>query len=107
MSLTITASLEDLSGTANVGGATFTLVGYGNIPPKVSGALLSVLSITATANGSGAISQVILGNDVVSPSGTTYVVSVFSSTGAFVFTARYSLTGSGTLDLSTLTPLSN
>ncbi len=61
--------------------------------------------ITAYANGSGDISQVILGNDVITLTGTTYVVQVFSKQGSPVTAARYSLTGTGTLDLSSLTPL--
>lgn len=105
MSLTITASLEDLSGSANAGSAVFTLVGYANQPPRVSGGLIATLSVTALANGSGAISQVILGNDVITPAGTKYEVQVFSNSGAMISSAMYSLTGSGTVDLSTLSPL--
>ena len=105
MALTITADLEDLTGAANVGSAVFTLCGYGNQPPRISGAILSTVSITALANGSGVISQVIIGNDVITPSGTTYAVTVYSSTGAFISEGRYKLTGSGSVDLSTLTPI--
>src|SRR5580700_2100810 len=100
MSLTITADLEDLSGSSNVGSAVFTLVGYGSNVPRISGAILSTLSVTAQANSSGDISQVIVGNDVITPSGTTYMVEVFSSAGSLVSAARYSLTGSGSVDLS-------
>jgi hypothetical protein len=107
MSLTITASLEDISGTANVGWAVFTLVGFGDTPPTVSRALISQLQVTAVANSSGAISQTILGNDVISPSGTSYLVEIFSSTGAPVWCARCSLTGSGSHALSSFTPLGN
>jgi len=106
MSLTIIANLADLTGTANVGWAIFTLVGFGNTPPTISGSVISTLSVTALANGSGAISQVLLGNDVIRPAGTTYVVQIFSNTGALISSARYSLTGTGSLDLSTLTPIS-
>lgn len=106
MALTITASLKDLTGIADVGSAVFTLVGFGRDVPRISGAIISTLSVTALADGSGDISQVIKGNDVITPSGTTYCVEVFSDSGAFVSSARYSLTGSGSVDLSTLTPLS-
>lgn len=105
MALTITCDLEDLTGTANVGWAVFTLVGFGSQPPRISGAIISTLSVTAVANGSGDISQVILGNDVITPSGTTYMVEIFSAAGAFISAARYSLTGTGSVDLSTLTPI--
>lgn len=105
MSLTITANLVDLTNTADVGSAVFTLVGYGSQPPRVSGSVIANLSVKATANGSGAISQVILGNDVITPGTTTYVVTVFDASGAQVWSNRYKFTGSGSVDLSTQTPL--
>lgn len=105
MSLTITANLVDLTNTANVGSAVFTLTGYGQTPPRISGtSLISTLSVTSIANGSGLISQVILGNDVITPAGTLYLVEFLSNTGAFISAAKYKLIGSGTVDLSTLTP---
>jgi hypothetical protein len=104
MSLTITATLDDLTGTANSGSVVFTLCGFGQTPPLISGHMLSTLSVTAAANGSGAVSQVLLGNDVITPAGTYYNVQTFSSSGSLISSARYSLTGSGTVDLSTLTP---
>ena len=106
MSLTITANLVDLTNTANVGKAIFTLLlPVANSQVTVSGAVISQLSVTSLANGSGAISQVILGNDVLTPAGTTYLVSVYAATGVLVWEARYKLTGTGSVDLSTLTPL--
>lgn len=105
MALTITADLRTLANSNDIGWATFTLVGFGGNVPRISGALLSTVSILALANGSGVISQVILGNDAITPSGTTYYVEIFSDSGAFIAAGRYSLTGSGTVDLSTLTPL--
>jgi hypothetical protein len=105
MSLTITANLKNLANTANVGWAVFTLVGYGNSQPEVSEAIIVGLTVKATADSNGAISQVILGNDVITPAGTSYTVAVYDSSGGLVAIARYRFTGSGTADLSTLTPL--
>ncbi|SRR6266704_3158088 len=105
MSLTVTANLRDLANNNNVGWAVFTLVGYGPTQPSVSGAFICDVMLKASANGSGVISQVILGNDVITPAGTSYEVSIFASDGSLVAMARYKFTGSGTVDLSTLTPL--
>lgn len=106
MSLTITANLKDITGANNIGSAIFTLVGFGNSMPTSAGAVLSTRGLTAPADGSGAISQTIVGNDVISPANTSYVVAIYSNTGAFIAKQRYSLTGAGTINLSTLTPLS-
>ena len=90
MALTVTANLIDLTGTDNIGWATFTLVGFGNTPPRVNGSsVISAFSVLAMANGSGAISQVLIGNDAITPSGTTYVVQIFSNAGSLISTARY------------------
>lgn len=106
MSLTITATCVDITGTDNAGWATFELVGYGAILPRVSGSSCIALGIIkASANGSGAISQIILPNDSILPSGTTYVVNIYNASGGLMSSGRYSLTGSGTVDLSSLTPL--
>jgi hypothetical protein len=108
MALTITASLVDLTNTANVGWAIFTLVGFGPTPPRVAGtSVIASTVLKSIANGSGVISQVVIGNDVITPSGTSYQVDIYSAVGSLISSARYSLTGSGTTDLSTLTPLAS
>lgn len=106
MALTITATLVDPTNTDNAGYIIFTLVGFGATPPRVSGTSCIVAApIKAQANGSGAVSQVILGNDVILPANTSYTVNIYSNTGALISSARYQFTGSGSVDLSTLTPL--
>jgi hypothetical protein len=106
LSLTVTATLVDPTGTDNAGWIVFELVGFGATPPRVAGtSCIAVTSIKAQANGSGAISQVLLGNDAITPSGTSYTVNIFSAAGSLLSSARYQFTGSGTVDLSTLTPL--
>ena len=106
--LTITANLIDLTGTNDVGWVTFTLVGYGTNVPRIGGTCnITQPVIKALANGSGNISQVILGNDVITPTGTLYEVRVFSNVGSQISVAKYSLTGSGSKDLSVLTPIAS
>jgi hypothetical protein len=106
MSLTITASQVDLSNSANIGYIIFTLVGFGSVPPRISGtSVICAAPIKAVANGSGAVSQTLLGNDAITPAGTSYQVDVYSSSGALISSGRYQFTGSGTIDLSSLTPL--
>ena len=112
--LTITANLQTISGVEDVGYATFTLVGFGDLIPTASepagsgghiDVVISTLSCKAMANTSGLISQVILGNDIITPPNTTYVVQIYSDLGAYISEGRYSLVGSGTVDLSTLTQI--
>lgn len=101
--LTITGTLQDLTGNANVGSVQFQLVGYGTGAPHVAGTniLVQVLQ-TATANGSGVFSINLFGNDVIAPAGTYYVVSFISNTGVVVASVPYQFVGSGAFDLSSL-----
>lgn len=106
MSLTITATLVDPTNTDNAGYIIFTLVGFQPTPPRISGtSCIAAAPIKAQANGSGVVSQVLIGNDVITPSGTSYQVDIYSASGALISSARYQFTGSSTTDLSTLTPL--
>lgn len=106
MSLTITATLVDPTNTDNAGYIIFTLVGFGATPPCVSGtSCIAAAPIKAQANGSGAVSQGLIGNDVITPSGTSYQVDIYSAAGSLISSGRYQFTGSSTVDLSSLTPL--
>lgn len=102
--ITITASLVSLSGSDDVGSCTFELVGFGSTPPVISGSsMITNLVVTAIANGSGDISQVLIPNSAITPAGTTYTVTFYDTNGAFISKARYLLNSSA--DLSSLTPL--
>jgi hypothetical protein len=105
MALTVTANLKNLTNASDVGWATFTLCGYGSDMPRTSGAVFGVTWFRAVADGSGVITLTIAGNDVVTPAGTVYMVEVFTSGGAVFWAKKYRLTGSGTVDLSTQSPL--
>lgn len=103
---TLTGTLQDLTGTANVGSVQFQLVGFGTTAPHVAGTnmLVQILQ-TATANNSGLFTITLFGNDVIAPSNTYYVVSFISNTGVTVLSVPYLFTGSGTFDISNLIPM--
>lgn len=102
---TITGTLQDLTGTANVGTVVFELVNFGTNVPRVSGTgILVQINNTAIANGSGVFSITLWGNDQITPSGTYYNVTFLTNAGAPVATLAYQFTGAGG-DLSTMAPL--
>jgi hypothetical protein len=98
----VTANLVDLTGVSNIGWAVITLVGYGSDIPRTAASIISVLSIKVLGSS---VSQNILGNDVISPAGTTYQIAIYSDQGAFISEQRYSITGSSTANLNMLTPV--
>lgn len=105
-SVTVTGSLQDLTGAANVGSVQIQLQNYGNNVPRVSGtSILVQLITTAVANGSGAFSVTVWGNDQITPNDTYYIVQFLDAAGAVIASIPYRFTGSGTVDLSSLTPL--
>jgi hypothetical protein len=98
----VTANLVDLTGVANIGWAVITLVGFGSAIPRTATSILSVLSVTVPG---ASLSQNILGNDVILPSGTTYQIAIYSDQGSFISEQRYSITGNATVNLNTLAPV--
>ena len=98
----LTADLVDLTGTANIGWAIITLIGFGSAIPRTASSILNVLSIKVLGSS---ISQNLLGNDVITPAGTTYQVAIYSDQGAFISEQRYSITGLAQVDLNTLSPV--
>jgi hypothetical protein len=106
--LTVTANLTELTGSVDEGWLTFILVGYATQPRVVGGCIIGEMSVSAHASISppnGQVSQAIIPNDAITPSGTSYMIEVFNGKGAMVSAGRYSLTGSGSVDLSDLIPL--
>src|SRR5258708_4994948 len=108
--LTITATLQDTQGNPIQGSAVFTLCNFNPDVPRVAGtSILDTVQITANANGSGFLSALLYGNDVITPGLTFYQVDLYSgqnATGSKIQTSSYRINGSGTFDLSNLTPLS-
>lgn len=104
--ITITANLQQITGAVDAAKVTFELANYGNTIPRVSGTCVIVqTSTTATADGSGNISVVLWGNDVVTPSGTEYTAKFYNDAGGLLQQVAYQFTGSGSFDLSNVVPL--
>jgi hypothetical protein len=110
--VTLTATLQDCTGTA-VGSAAnpaklaIALCGFGPQLPRIAGtSMLARPGPQYIEAPAGTISTKVWGNDQITPSGTYYTISLLDSQGNIVQTAAYSLTGSGTFDLSNLVPLS-
>lgn len=103
--ITVTGNLEDILGNLNGTAVQFTLCNYGGNPPRVSGtAIVAGVQYTAQCT-SGAFSVTLWGNDVIVPAGTFYTVTFLSSTGASLGTYAYQFTGTGSVDISQLSPL--
>lgn len=107
--ITLTGNFQDLFSTADVGGQIIvTLENYGANIPRVSGAgILDKPQVTITADGNGniPINTKIWGNDVITPSGTYYVVTLLSSLGVLVQSQAYVWNGTLTVDLGSAAPL--
>lgn len=106
--ITLTGTLNDISGVANAGTVTVTLVGYGANLPRIAGtAVLAPITVSATANGSGVFSLPLWGNDQITVAGVTsttyYDIEVKSAAGSSLGHYAFQLTGSGSVDLSNLT----
>lgn len=107
--LTITAQLESILATAAEGGyLRITLCGYGPVCPSVSGVgFLADAGVPQLVGpqGTSALSVNLYGNDVIHPASTFYEIAVLDANKDVVQANNYNLTGSGTFDLSTLTPI--
>jgi hypothetical protein len=103
--ITLTANLESiLAGAETSGWLQITLCGFGPVMPSVPGTgMLADAGIPQLAGpqvGSTPISQLLYGNDVISPAGTFYSVAVMDSQQNVVQTGNYIFSGSGSQDLS-------
>ena len=109
--ITLTATLQDIFGDAGGSVANpvklcITLCGFGPALPRISGtSLLARVGPTYLESTNGSFSTLIWGNDVITPAGTYYSIEVLDAKGNVVQCAAYELTGSGTFDLSSLTPV--
>lgn len=104
--ITVTANLQQVTGAIDAASVTFELVGFGSTCPRVGGtAVIVQTSTTVTADGSGNISVVLWGNDVITPAGTYYNASFYNEAGGLLVTVAYQFTGSGSFDLSQVVPM--
>lgn len=103
--VTVFGTCQDIFGIANVAKLIFTLVGYGNIAPRISGTsiLPSVQPLAITPNASGFFQVTLWGNDVITPLNQTYyTITLLDANLNTLGTYAYQFTGVGSLDLSTL-----
>lgn len=108
--ITLTANLETiLAGAETAGYLEITLCGYGPVIPSVPGTCLladgGVPQRIGPQQGSTPLSILLYGNDVIQPAGTFYSIAVLDQNQNIVQANNYSLTGSGSQDLSSLTPM--
>jgi hypothetical protein len=103
--ITIRGTLENLIGTADAGSVRFELVNYGSDVPRIVGTcIIGQVEQTVQADGTGAFSIVLWGNDVITPANTYYNVRISNSAGAELVVVPYQFSGVGGFDLSTLQP---
>jgi len=109
--ITLTATLDDLTGaaagsTANPAKLRIALCGYGPVLPRIAGTtMLAKTGPFAVYSTGAAISTLIWGNDQITPAGTYYSIEVLDGEDNVVQCGAYTLTGGGTQDLSSLTPV--
>lgn len=110
-SITLTATLQDVAGSA-IGSAAnpsklcIALCGFGALLPRIAGtSLIGRVGPVYLESTSGTFTTFLWGNDVINPSGTYYTISLLDGQGNVVQCAAYQLTGSGTVDLSSLSPI--
>jgi len=106
--ITVTGNLDDIFGAPDLNASVvIQLCGFGaNIPRIVGTALIAKTLPIAVAAPAGSFSVLLWGNDVITPGPliTYYTFTIVDDQGNVIATAGYQLSGSGTQDLSTLTP---
>jgi hypothetical protein len=103
--ITLTGTIADIFGVSDAGGQiVVTLQRYGSTVPRVIGTAFVVKAQIDVACPAGTFSFSVWGNDVISPAGTTYVVSFIPDNGGVIQCMEYQFTGSGSQDLSSITP---
>jgi hypothetical protein len=108
---TLTATLEDITGqpagsTANPAKLLIQLCNHGLYLPAIAGDNNQTEISKEFLSTGGQIAVPLWGNDLINPAGTYYAITVIDGLGRVVQCAAYLITGSGTHDLSTLTPIS-
>jgi hypothetical protein len=109
--ITLTANLQDLTGseigsTANPAKVCIALCGSGAQLPRIVGtSMIGRPGPVYLEVVGGTFTTLLWGNDVIEPLGTYYTVAILDGQGNVVQCSAYQLSGSGTFDLSNLTPL--
>lgn len=113
LQITLTATLTDYSGAAIGSAATpaflrIALAGYRGVLPCVPGTAMvgKVTSWPGDIPYTGSqITVPLWGNDVITPAGTWYSISVLDANKNVIQTGAYQFTGTQTIDLSNAVPL--
>lgn len=105
--ITFTATVKNILGAIAAGARVkITLAGYDNEVPEIPGYyLLGEASEDIDVDAAGVVNTPLWGNDVITPLGTFYLIQVFDGNGNCIAAGEYRITGSGTQDLASLTPL--
>lgn len=105
--VTISGTLKNASGTAELGSIVLKLRGYGQQVPRVSGStLIANTAATPVAVGTdGTFSVPVYSNDQIVPPGTYYTVSVMDANGTVVQVQAYRFNApQAAFDLNTFPP---
>lgn len=111
--ITLTANLLDYSGNqiGSIGSPAYlriALCGFGAVPPSVAatGMLGKIASWPQDLPYTGSLLTVkLFGNDVITPGNTFYSISILDAGRNVIQSAAYQFSGTGTFDLSSLTPM--
>jgi hypothetical protein len=108
--ITLTATLDTIAGvavgtTADQAKLRIALCGFGSSLPRIAGTSIVAPGPTTLFSPGTAFSTAIWGNDQITPAGTYYSIELLDGQDNVVQCGAYQLTGSGTFDLSSLTPI--
>jgi hypothetical protein len=102
--VTIFGTCQDVFGVANVAKIIFTLAGYGNTLPRVSGTsmLVSTQPLGIAPDNTGFFSVTLWGNDVITPGPNTtyYTLTLQDARQNTLGIYAYQFNGVGSIDLS-------
>ena len=107
----LTATLQDFTGSlvgsaGNPARLRIALCGYGAAVPRIAGtATICKPGPMDIVSATGGISIALWGNDVITPSGTYYSITVLDGDENIVQCGMYQFTGTLTIDLSQATPI--
>lgn len=97
------ASAGSISDQARV---SIDLCNFGLYVPQIPGfGTLTKINQVKYSDGTAVLSMPLWGNDVITPSGNYYAITVYDGDGNVVQSGAYVITGSGTFDLSSLTQM--
>lgn len=109
--ITLNATLQDVTGALtgsaqNPSKIAIALCGYGPFLPRIAGtSMLARVGPIYIESSNGNFTTLLWGNDVITPAGTYYTISLLDGQGNVVQTGAYQFTGTGTYDLSSFPPI--